>query len=210
MLWCPCLPTPIAELKKTVDTFKDKIKDGLELCGDILEMTSNPALKSAFKSYTILTSHSKHLVPGYCVDNWGSRSHRDCIPTCDNACGTSSRACAFISLLLGLQHKQRHQLNEVKKGSMRVMGMISPLQRGKCLLLLNNLHGLVDWSLLTRRHWKCTSKGAIRSMCGSVALPHVKRFTTHLHLLGYTSEINIQRISGTTAMLENVNMDMMK
>ena len=47
-------------------------------------------------------------------------------------------------------------------------------------------------------------------MCGSVVLAIVKKFTTHQLLLGYTSEINIPKSSGTTAMLENVNMDMMK
>ena len=54
----PCLPTPIAELKKTVDIFKDNMKEGLELCHDILEMTPNSPLKSAFKTieYSLLTA----------------------------------------------------------------------------------------------------------------------------------------------------------
>ena len=56
----PCLPTSIAELKKTVDTFQDNIKEGLELCCDILEMTPNSALKSAFQTIesSLLTANT--------------------------------------------------------------------------------------------------------------------------------------------------------
>ena len=66
----PCLPTPIAELKKSVDIFKDNMNKGLELCRDILEMTPNSPLKSAFKTIqsSLLTAktlcHSTVLTTG--------------------------------------------------------------------------------------------------------------------------------------------------
>ena len=46
----PCLPTQIAELKKSFDTFKDNLTEGLDLCMDIFEMTPNSGFKSAFKA----------------------------------------------------------------------------------------------------------------------------------------------------------------
>ena len=60
----PCLQTAIAELKKNVDIFKDKMKEGLELCHDILEMTPNSPLKSAFKSIQSSLLTAKTLCQG--------------------------------------------------------------------------------------------------------------------------------------------------
>ena len=82
----PCLPTPIAELKKTTDTFKDTIKEGIELCAKILEMTPN-CFQISLQNNRKFTSDSIDLVPRYSPHNWGSRSDMHWFPTCCNACG---------------------------------------------------------------------------------------------------------------------------
>ena len=151
----PRLPTPIAELKKTVDIFKDNMKEGLELCLDILEMTPNSPLKSAFKTIESSLLTAKTLCQGTVLttgaaDLTGIASKPVIMPVGHHQ-GTH-----LHSLHLFLQQKKIHKVNQVKKGTMRVMGIISALQRRECLLLLNNLNVIVVWNFLTMMHWKST------------------------------------------------------
>ena len=205
----PCLPTPIAELKKSVDIFKDNIKEGLELCHDILEMTPNSALKSAFKSIQFSLLTAKTLCQGTVLTTGaayliGIASQPVIMPVGHH------QGMHLFQPPSGPATEPETQTETSQKRQHEGDGdYISPTKR-RVFTPLKQFECHCGLELLNHDVLEVHTKGTMPIRCGSVVLPNVKKFTTHQHLLGYTSEINIPRSSGTTAMLENVNMDMMK